>query len=132
MGRELDRIGVRVNAIAPVARTRLTEGLAGDYMKAEEGGFDRFGPDNVAAVACWLASDLASGLSGQVVKVQGGQIQVLEGWRPLTEIADDKAWTLDSVSVRREELFAKTDGSVPAFFFGSPDDSRQPYPPMTF
>jgi NAD(P)-dependent dehydrogenase (short-subunit alcohol dehydrogenase family) len=132
MARELERIGVRVNAIAPVARTRLTEALAGDYMKADESGFDRFGPDNVAAVACWLASDLASGLSGQVVKVQGGQIQVLEGWRPLTEITDDKPWTLDSVSVRREELFSKTDGSVPAFFFGSPDDTRQPYPAMTF
>ncbi len=130
MARELERIGVRVNAIAPVARTRLTEGLAGDYMKADESGFDRFGPDNVAAVACWLGSDLAAGISGQVVKVQGGQIQVLEGWRPLTEITDDKPWTLDNVSVRREELFSKTDGSVPAFFFGSPDDSRQPYPAM--
>ena len=75
---------------------------------------------------------LAAGISGQVVKVQGGQIQVLEGWRPLTEITDDKPWTLDSVSVRREELFSKTDGSVPAFFFGSPDDSRQPYPAMSY
>ena len=58
--------------------------------------------------------------------------RMLEGWRPLTEITDDKPWTLDSVSVRREELFSKTDGSVPAFFFGSPDDSRQPYPPMSY
>ena len=132
MARELERIGVRVNAIAPVARTRLTEALAGDHMAAPDDGFDRFAPENVAAVAVWLASDLAAGISGQVVKVQGGQVQVLEGWRPLTEITDDKPWTLDSVSVRREELFAKTDGSVPAFFFGSPDDSRQPYPPMQF
>jgi NAD(P)-dependent dehydrogenase (short-subunit alcohol dehydrogenase family) len=132
MARELERIGVRVNAIAPVARTRLTEAVAGDHMAAPEGGFDRFAPENVAAVAVWLASELAAGISGQVVKVQGGQVQVLEGWRPLTEITDDKPWTLDSVSVRREELFSKTDGSVPAFFFGSPDDSRQPYPPMQF
>ena len=132
MARECERIGVRVNAIAPVARTRLTEAVAGDYMKPDESGFDRFSPDNVAAVACWLASDLAAGISGQVVKVQGGQIQLLEGWRPLTEITDDKPWTLDSVSVRRDELMSKSDGSVPAFFFGSPDDSRHPYPAMTF
>jgi len=130
MARECERIGVRGNAIAPVARTRLTEAVAGDYMKPDESGFDRFGPENVAAVACWLASDLADGISGQVLQVQGGQIQLLEGWRPLTQVTDTVAWTLDSVGGRREELFSKSDGSVPAFFFGPPDDSRQPYPPM--
>ena len=128
LARELERIGVRVNAIAPVARTRLTEALAGDYMKADETGFDRFAPANVAAVACWLASDLATGISGQVVKVQGGQLQLLEGWRPLTEVTDDKEWTLDSVSVLRDAILGATDGSVPPFFFPSPPADRAPYP----
>jgi hypothetical protein len=128
LARELERIGVRVNAIAPVARTRLTEALAGDYMKADESGFDRFAPANVAAVACWLASDLAAGISGQVVKVQGGQLQLLEGWRPLTEVTDDKEWTLDSVSVLRDAILGPSDGSVPPFFFGSPSADRTPYP----
>ena len=120
LARELERIGVRVNAIAPVARTRLTEALAGDHMKADDSGFDRFDPANVAAVACWLASDLARGISGQVVKVQGGQLQLLEGWRPLTEVTDDKPWTLDSVAVLRDAILGGTDGSVPAFLFGPP------------
>src|SRR6476619_2509079 len=71
MARELERSGVRVNAIAPVARTRLTEAVAGDHMKPDETGFDRFAPENVAAVACWLGSDLSRELNGQVVKVQG-------------------------------------------------------------
>jgi len=132
MARECERIGVRVNAIAPVARTRLTEAVAGDYMKPDEDGFDRFAPTNVAAVACWLGSDLAAGISGQVIKVQGGQVQLLEGWRPLTEITDDRPWTIDSVASRRDELLAKSDGTVPAFFFGPPDDSRQPYPAMSW
>lgn len=130
MARECERIGVRVNAIAPVARTRLTEAVAGDYMRPDESGFDRFAPGNVAAVACWLASDLAAGISGQVVKVQGGQVQLLEGWRPLTEITDDKPWTLDGVASRRDELLGPVDGSVPPFFFASPAPGRQPYPPM--
>ena len=86
MARELERSGVRVNCIAPVARTRLTEALAGEHMKPDETGFDRFAPENVAAVAVWLASDLARDLNGQVVKVQGGVVQLLEGWRPLTEV----------------------------------------------
>jgi len=44
MARELERSGVRVNAIAPVARTRLTETVAGDFMNPKEGEFDRFAP----------------------------------------------------------------------------------------
>src|SRR5436190_3466654 len=59
MARELERTGVRVNCIAPVARTRLTEAVAGDHMKADDDGFDRWAPENVAAVSCWLASGLS-------------------------------------------------------------------------
>src|SRR4051794_33218348 len=121
MARELERVGVRVNCIAPVARTRLTEALAGDVMKAKEGEFDRFGPDNVAAVAAWLASDLCNGISGQVVKVMGGVVQLLEGWRPLTEATSDKPWTVDSVDATRAALFAKAAGTIPPFFFPSPE-----------
>jgi hypothetical protein len=120
LARELERSGVRVNCIAPVARTRLTEALAGDAMAAKEGEFDRFGPDNVAAVAAWLASDLSNGISGQVVKVMGGVVQLLEGWRPLTEATSDKPWTIDSVDSTRAALFAKSDGTIPPFFFPSP------------
>jgi NAD(P)-dependent dehydrogenase (short-subunit alcohol dehydrogenase family) len=122
VARELERYGVRVNAIAPVARTRLTEAVAGDYMEPKEGDFDRFAPENVAAVACWLASPLTRPISGQVVKVQGGVVQLLQGWRPLTEATADKPWTIDDVEGVREILFAKTDGSIPPFFFPSPED----------
>ena len=120
MARELERVGVRVNCIAPVARTRLTEAIAGEHMQPKEGDFDRFAPENVAAVACWLASDLASDLNGQVVKVQGGQVQLLEGWRPHTEATSDKPWTIDAVNDAKSTLLAKGDGSIPPFFFPSP------------
>jgi NAD(P)-dependent dehydrogenase (short-subunit alcohol dehydrogenase family) len=128
MARELERLGVRVNAIAPVARTRLTEAVAGDAMAPDDSGFDRFDPANVAAVACWLASDGAAGISGQVVKVQGGVIQLLEGWRPLTEVTADEAWTLESVGKLRDRILGRADGAVPAFFFASPPEGREPYP----
>jgi NAD(P)-dependent dehydrogenase (short-subunit alcohol dehydrogenase family) len=86
MARELERTGVRVNAICPVARTRLTETVvgAGDFMTAKEGEFDRFAPENISAVVAWLASDLSDGVTGQVVKVMGGHVQLLRGWRPVT------------------------------------------------
>jgi NAD(P)-dependent dehydrogenase (short-subunit alcohol dehydrogenase family) len=115
MARELERIGVRVNCIAPVARTRLTEAVAGDFMQPDPDGFDRFAPENPAAVACWLASDLARDLNGQIVKVQGGQVQLLEGWRPLTEATTDKPWTIDSVDATKAQLLAKSDGTIPPF-----------------
>jgi NAD(P)-dependent dehydrogenase (short-subunit alcohol dehydrogenase family) len=120
LARELERIGVRVNCIAPVARTRLTETVAGDVMKPPDEGLDRFAPEHVAAVACWLASDLARNLNGQVLKVQGGVVQLLEGWRPLTEATSDKPWTIDSVAAVEPQLLAKSDGSIPPFFFPSP------------
>ena len=122
VARELERYGVRVNAIAPVAGTRLTEAVAGDYMTPKEGDFDRFAPENVAAVAAWLASPLTRAISGQVVKVQGGVLQLLQGWRPLTEATADKPWTIDDVEGVRDVLFAKSDGTIPPFFFPSPEN----------
>ncbi len=115
MARELERIGVRVNAIAPVARTRLTEAVAGDFMNAKEGEFDRFAPENPAAVAVWLASPLAAGISGQVVKVQGGVAQLLRGWRPITEATSDDVWTIESLTAARDALVGGNDTGVPPF-----------------
>ncbi len=118
MARELERYGVRVNAICPVARTRLTEALAGDFMAVKEGDFDRFAPENIAAVVGWLASDLSDGVSGQVVKAQGGVAQVVQGWRPVTEINDDKPWTIEGVQAQAGALFAGRATGVPPFLFG--------------
>jgi NAD(P)-dependent dehydrogenase (short-subunit alcohol dehydrogenase family) len=115
MARELERIGVRVNAICPVARTRLTESVAGDFMNPKEGEFDRFAPENISAVVCWLASDLAADVTGQVVKVMGGQVQLLRGWRPITEATDDKPWTIASIDAAAPALFAKSPKGTPPF-----------------
>ncbi len=116
LARELERVGVRANAIAPVARTRLTEDLAGGVFEAKEGGFDAFAPENAAAGAAWLASPLAAGITGQVLKIQGGVAQIVRGWRPVTEVKADKPWTIADLAADRDTLFAKTDAGVPPFF----------------
>src|ERR687891_606046 len=90
-------------------------GNAGQAMAPDGSGFDRFDPANVAAAACWLASEEAAGISGQVVKVQGGQLQLLGGWRPLTDVRTDEPWTLAAVAAQREAILGPTDGSVPPF-----------------
>jgi NAD(P)-dependent dehydrogenase (short-subunit alcohol dehydrogenase family) len=116
--RELERLGVRVNAIAPVARTRLTESVPGmgDALQPKEtDAFDKFAPDNVAAVVGWLVSDLTKGVSGQVIKVQGGLAQRMQGWRPLTQVTVDKEWTIDEFESVRDELLGLTPAGVPPF-----------------
>jgi NAD(P)-dependent dehydrogenase (short-subunit alcohol dehydrogenase family) len=114
MARELERAGVRVNAIAPVALTRLTEDLMGGA--ADEKMKATLDPSNVAAAVGWLASDLSEGVTGQVVKIQGGICQIVQGWRPLTQITSDKPWTIESIAAQRDGLFAKSEPGVPPFF----------------
>jgi NAD(P)-dependent dehydrogenase (short-subunit alcohol dehydrogenase family) len=117
MARELERLGIRVNAICPVARTRLTEATpgAGDYMAAKEGQPDMFAPENVAAVVAWLASDLSAGVTGQVIKVMGGNVQVLRGWRPAAQSTEHVEWTFDNVAAVMPKLFAEIPMGVPPF-----------------
>ncbi len=117
MARELERLGVRVNAIAPVARTRLTEATpgAGEYMAKKEGQPDQFAPENVSAVVGWLASDLSAGVTGQVIKVMGGLVQVLRGWRPVTASTDEPEWTIETINKAAIALFGDQPKGVPPF-----------------
>ena len=115
MARELERIGVRVNAIAPVARTRLTEAVAGDFMNPQAGDFDRFAPENAAAMAVWLAAADSEGITGQVFAVGGGKAQLIEGWRPATQVDATDVWSLDSLTAVRDRLTGGRATGVPPF-----------------
>ena len=118
LARELDRAGVRVNAIAPVALTRLTEDLMGG--QADEAAKAALDPANVAAAVGWLASDLSDGVTGQVVKIQGGVCQIVQGWRPISEVTSEKPWTIESIAANRDALFANSDPGVPPFLLQMP------------
>lgn len=79
---ELGRYGVTANAIAPVARTRMTEAVFADMMAAPtEGSFDTKAADNVAPLVVWLGSDQSGDVTGRVFEVEGGQVCVVDGWR---------------------------------------------------
>ncbi|MFC7753429.1 SDR family oxidoreductase [Tsukamurella soli] len=94
---ELDRYGVRVNAIAPIARTRLT--LATPGMNAlfaaeiPEGEFDPFSPANISPLVAYLAGPNCK-LTGKVFAVQGGAISELAGWHDVSTIESDGPWTV--------------------------------------
>ena len=100
---ELERVGVRVNAIAPIARTRLTLATPGmgALFAAEvpEGEFDAFDPSNISPLVAWLASSDCA-LTGKVFAVQGGGISELAGWHDIRTIESEGPWTIDDIRTR--------------------------------
>jgi NAD(P)-dependent dehydrogenase (short-subunit alcohol dehydrogenase family) len=86
---ELGRYGVTANALAPAARTGMTEGPFGAMMKKpEDGSFDHYAPENVAPLVVWLCSPLSAHVSGKMFEVEGGKVSIATGWK--TGIARDK------------------------------------------
>jgi NAD(P)-dependent dehydrogenase (short-subunit alcohol dehydrogenase family) len=78
-GLELGRYGVCTNAIAPVARTRMTEDLG--LGAVPESGFDALDPANISPLVVWLGSNDNEDVSGRVFLVDGDRVSVAEGWR---------------------------------------------------
>jgi NAD(P)-dependent dehydrogenase (short-subunit alcohol dehydrogenase family) len=85
--RELDQYGVTVNAIAPRAHTRMTEGLR-EFAPEE---VERRSPDWVAALVTWLASPESRSISGRVFEAWGNGYAVIESWQhgPMAEASQD-------------------------------------------
>jgi hypothetical protein len=67
----------------------------------------------------WLASPLAEGISGQVLKIAGGVAQIVQGWTPITQIKSDNIWTIDALDKGRAALFEGRDPGVPPFHIGA-------------
>jgi len=101
---ELARYGVTVNAIAPGARTRMTEKTFGE-LTVPEGEFDALAPENIAPMVAFLCSDDAAHITGQVFGVQGGLVQLYQGWTPTAEIDKAARWEVSELAKRVEELF---------------------------
>src|SRR5262249_54902575 len=78
---ELGRYGITANAIAPAARTRMTEEAFGDRMAAPESGFDANDPANISPLVVWLGSSESRAVTGRVFEVEGGVISVADGWQ---------------------------------------------------
>ena len=98
---ELDRLGVRVNGIAPLARTRLTEdvpGIGAVFAKPEDpGAFDAFSPANISPLVAWLATEDCP-VNGKLFAVQGGSIQVCRGWEAGEGITTDGPWRIETIA----------------------------------
>ncbi|MBW3668260.1 MAG: SDR family NAD(P)-dependent oxidoreductase [Actinobacteria bacterium] len=104
---ELAKYGVRSNAIAPAARTRLTEATPGlsDVVRApdEPDRFDVWDPANVAPLVAYLAKEDCA-VSGKVFFAQGGKVQLFQPWTLTTAIEQNDRWTIAELEIEMQKL----------------------------
>ncbi len=102
---EVGRYGVRVNAIAPAARTRMTETTPGlsEVVKAPETGFDAWDPGHISPlVACLAMEDCPA--TGKTFFVQGGKVQVMVPWQMGKDLDKGARWEVMELAGQIEGL----------------------------
>jgi NAD(P)-dependent dehydrogenase (short-subunit alcohol dehydrogenase family) len=112
---ELGRYGVTANAIAPSARTRLTERVFADMMAEVGSGFDAMAPENIAPLVVWLGSNESGDVTGRVFEVEGGKISVTDGWQhgPPTDLG--RRWDPAEVGSTVRDLIEKAPAPAPVY-----------------
>jgi NAD(P)-dependent dehydrogenase (short-subunit alcohol dehydrogenase family) len=112
---EMGRYGVTVNAIAPSARTRMTETVFADMMATQDATFDAMAPENVSPLVVWLGSGQSRDVTGRVFEVEGGIIRVAEGWARGAEADKGARWDPAELGPVVTDLLAKSRTPLPVF-----------------
>jgi NAD(P)-dependent dehydrogenase (short-subunit alcohol dehydrogenase family) len=117
---ELARYGVTANAIAPSARTRMTETVFADMMEAPDDpmAFDAMAPENVAPLVVWLGSAESAHVSGRLFEVEGGKVSVADGWQHGIPIDNGARWDPAQLGPIVDELLAKAPTPAPVYGAG--------------
>ena len=108
---ELRRYGITANALAPAARTGMTEQVFADTMKKPEEGFDYFAPENVAPLVVWLGSEASAEVTGQMFEVEGGKLSIADGWRRGPQLDRQGRWAVGEMGDAVAQLMTQ---AVPA------------------
>jgi len=93
---ELERYGVRCNAIAPAALTRLTEDLNPDRPGVKPGDFDERDPANISPFVAYLATEDCP-LAGRVFWVRGGEVALFQPFAIVDTIRTDGRWSIEDL-----------------------------------
>ena len=117
---ELGRYGVTANAIAPAARTRMTEQVFAATMGKPDDpdAFDEMAPDNVAPLVAWLGSSDSADVTGRVFEVEAGKVSVADGWRRGRVIDNGVRWEPIDVGNAVLELVAEAPAPDPVYGAG--------------
>lgn len=113
---EFARYGVTANAIAPAARTRMTEEVFARTMAAPtEGVFDAMAPENVAPFVVWLGSEDSADVTGRVFEVEGGRISVADGWQHGPAFDKGARWEPDEIGAVVRDLLREAPAPAPVY-----------------
>lgn len=113
---EMGRYGVTANAIAPAARTRMTEEVFAATMRAPaDGAFDEMAPENVSPLVVWLGSADSAGITGRVFELEGGRIGVADGWQHGPTVDRGSRWDPADVGPAVRALLAEAPAPAPVY-----------------
>jgi NAD(P)-dependent dehydrogenase (short-subunit alcohol dehydrogenase family) len=112
---EMGRYGVTVNAIAPSARTRMTETVFAEMMATQANDFDSMAPENISPLVVWLGSAESRDVTGKVFEVEGGKIRIAEGWAHGPQIDKGAKWDPAELGPVVGDLLAKSRPAVPVY-----------------
>jgi NAD(P)-dependent dehydrogenase (short-subunit alcohol dehydrogenase family) len=116
---ELGRYGITVNALAPAARTRMTEHVFASTMAAPDDpdAFDPMAPENVAPLVVWLGSPDSAGVTGRVFEVEAGKVSVADGWNHGRVIDKGARW--EPIEVGNAVLELLAEAPTPTSVYGA-------------
>jgi NAD(P)-dependent dehydrogenase (short-subunit alcohol dehydrogenase family) len=112
---ELGRYGITANAIAPSARTRMTEAVFADMMAEVEDGFDAMAPANIAPLAVWLGSHESADVTRRVFEIEGGKISVADGWQHGHPIDRGQRWDPAEIGPVVRDIVQKAPAPTPVY-----------------
>jgi NAD(P)-dependent dehydrogenase (short-subunit alcohol dehydrogenase family) len=114
---ELGRYGVSANAIAPSARTRMTETVFADMMTAPDdaGTFDAMAPENIAPLVVWLGSPESRDVTGRVFEIEGGKVSLADGWQHGPSVDKGDRWDPAELGPVVRELLSKAPPPAPVY-----------------
>jgi len=114
---ELGRYGVTANAIAPSARTRMTETVFAEMMAAPDdaAAFDAMAPENVAPLVVWLGSAESREVTGRVFEIEGGKLSVADGWQHGVVVDKGDRWDPAELGPVVRELLGSAPSPAPVY-----------------
>lgn len=117
---EWGRYGVLVNAIAPDARTRMTEGVIYSSEDVAQGGFDEKDPANASPLVVWLGS-AGCDVSGRMFEITGGELNVCDGWQhgPVVKAPEPgRAFGVDEIAAAVHQSISEAPPPAPVYGVG--------------
>ena len=112
---ELARYGITANALAPNARTRMTETAFAETMQPKPDAFDIYDPANTAPLVAWLCSVQSKSVTGQVFELLGGRLSLSQGWTDSPAEDRGERWRPEDVGPAVARLLAKRQPAKPVY-----------------